>query len=252
MYSEKEKTSTLYYSWTAGLSWSPISLDKVMTISNILSEPNAIAERMLVLGKRDNDGVVAYLDFERLDIRPCDSLSDTATVSKMKPCVDDPTEWNGNVDQHKSSDESDYCSFCPADALEGKCPLGRKDCYIRRRAQVLCNNRESFYSKISSTSCPCTIDDYQCDIGYERKPGSTECHPSYGTNDFSTSCGHLETKGYVLIPGDTCDVTQGLNLLPSRSSCMTFWIRRLIYIVFWILSIPLLMVSIIVLIPKYG
>ncbi|GJD12220.1 Vacuolar protein sorting/targeting protein 10 [Galdieria sulphuraria] len=249
VYSPMEKTDFIRYSWTGGISWLSISLDKEMFISNILSEPDAVQERMLVLGKRDNDGIVVYIDFGNLNIRPCDSLSDPVTLSKMKPCVDDPTKWNDNNEFHqdKSSDESDYCSFCPADALEGKCPLGRKNCYTRRRAEVLCNNRESFTSRIASISCPCTLDDYQCDIGYERKPGSTECHPSYGTQEFSSKCGYLESKGYVLIPGDTCDVTKGLNLLPSRHSCVSYWIRRFVYFVFWILSIPLVMCCMILL-----
>ncbi|GJQ15061.1 hypothetical protein GpartN1_g7122.t1 [Galdieria partita] len=248
VYSLLDKTSSLYYSWTGGISWSLISLNEEMMISNILSEPDAVEERMLILGKRENDGMVVFLDFGNLNIRQCDSLSDPATLSKMKPCVDDPTEWNEkDILQDKSSDESDYCSFCPADALEGKCPLGRKNCYTRRRSEVLCNNRESFTSRLATISCPCTLDDYQCDIGYERKPGSSECHPSYGTRDFSSKCGYLESKGYVLIPGDTCDVTKGLNLLPSRSSCVAYWIRRFVYVVFWILSVPLLLFCMILL-----
>eukprot|EP00871_Galdieria_phlegrea_P001677 jgi/Galph1/250/GphlegSOOS_G4955.1 len=238
----KTDASALYYTWTSGLSWSTIPFPQNnMIIHNILSEPEAKTERMLLLGSRDNDGIVVFLDFSTLSIRTCEDASNPVILGKIKPCNEDPTLIH-DIEETISNGESDYCSFCPADALDGRCPLGRRVCYLRRRQEVLCNNRDGFASILSSESCPCTMDDYQCDIGFERSSDSSECHPSYGVdieNDDAASCNAIQSRGYVLIPGDTCNVETGLNLLPSRSNCVVAWMRNLLAVCYWLLSVSL-------------
>ena len=47
--------------------------------------------------------------------------------------------------------------------------------YIRRKADKQCFNGENYDHVISRMPCECTEMDYECDVGYFRKPGQMMC-----------------------------------------------------------------------------
>jgi hypothetical protein len=183
-------TQHVLYSWDQGLNWHVLEVsDTPIEIENIIIEPSTTSQSFLVYGWEGKAGVLIYLDFSALHQRVCVGVDAPGTEAS------DYEEWT-------HSDER----------MEGKCYLGHKISYVRRKRDHECFNPEQFERVVNMEHCPCTEEDFECDVGYEREiseHGYSHCLPSKEFNltiheqDRCTDF-HRVTKGYRKVVGDTC------------------------------------------------
>lgn len=186
---DEGETDTVLYSWDQGESWKELKIsESPLQVENIIIEPEATALQFVVYGWQEDSGVLIYLDFAELHQRGCQG--------------------------HDAPDSaaSDYELWSPSDGrLGGKCLLGHRVSYTRRKRSSACFNPLEHERAKQMEHCPCTPEDYQCDQGYLRKGvDSTECvrdpeadppqEPPETCENF-----YFVTKGYRRVPGDTCE-----------------------------------------------
>eukprot|EP01006_Ploeotia_vitrea_P035092 TRINITY_DN65833_c8_g1_i1.p1 TRINITY_DN65833_c8_g1~~TRINITY_DN65833_c8_g1_i1.p1 ORF type:complete len:891 (+),score=515.98 TRINITY_DN65833_c8_g1_i1:350-2674(+) len=182
---DEGETDTVLYSWDEGITWTPLKIsDAPMQVENIIIEPEATSQQFVVYGWQNDNGVLVYLDFAELHMKECRGH-------------DAP-----------NSDSSDYETWTPSDGrLGGKCLLGHKVSYTRRKRASKCFNPEEHERKQLLDHCACTEEDFECDYGYYRKIDGGACveDPSV-TKPEQTECRdfHYVTKGYRRVSGDTC------------------------------------------------
>jgi len=73
----------------------------------------------------------------------------------------------------RKCDANDYEMWSP-DTPDGKCILGQKEIFSRRKQAANCYNGLDYEVLQNDTSCPCTRDDYECNECYELD-GSGNC-----------------------------------------------------------------------------
>ena len=93
----------------------------------------------------------------------------------------------------------------------GHCLLGEMSTYERRKPEVCCFNGRDYDRPISTSSCPCKLQDFDCDVGYEKLTTDSPCTLADGTTppEAPIECPEEDsynlTLGYRLIPGDMCE-----------------------------------------------
>ncbi|CAL4091361.1 unnamed protein product, partial [Meganyctiphanes norvegica] len=127
--------------------------------------------------------------------------------------------------------KDDYKTWSPHDVLNGrKCLLGRKEVYERRIPHTNCYNGLDYDRPISAKNCPCTREDYECDFGFvtNTTDGKTsdcikDIEDVVNPYDRPKHCppGTLynRTRGYRLIPGDTCEGGRNFQYSPVLTAC---------------------------------
>lgn len=89
--------------------------------------------------------------------------------------------------------------------------MGHQTTYVRRKREAQCFNREEFDRWYSYQNCECTEEDWECDLGYERKNGGEgacvlsagEDEPTYAPPEYCPDY-YTVTKGYRKVAGNTC------------------------------------------------
>ncbi|KAL8426675.1 hypothetical protein Efla_005932 [Eimeria flavescens] len=206
MADDTKKTNQVVFSWNEGQSWYDFELGSApLFVDNIVIEPNSSSVEFLLYGKRENDnaGVLFHLDFAALNQQKCKGSFAADSVS------------------------SDYETWSPSDGRTGeKCILGKHITYTRRKQTSECFNGRDFERPRTVKVCPCTIEDYECEYGFERAVGSVHCLPTdvaaaaastaAGLNQFAdkedvaaaaacTSSAFFYTAAYRKVPGDVCE-----------------------------------------------
>jgi len=184
---DEGSTDSILYSWDQGVTWKTLKIsDAPIQVENIIIEPEAISEKFVVYGWQDDSiGVLIYIDF--------------AELHETRTCVG-----------HDAPDSpaSDYETWTPSDGrLGGKCLLGHKVSYTRRKRTAQCFNPEKHERSQFIEHCPCTEEDFECDYGYKRKIEGGECVPDPDAKPAPTDiCKdfHYVSKGYRRVSGDTC------------------------------------------------
>lgn len=208
--SDQKASQYVYYTWNEGLSWSMLKVsDTPLEITNIIIEPSNTAQKFILYGRtttttsdskgviKARKGVLVGIDFSSLHERTCDAPD--------KP----------------NSEDSDYETWTPHGYLSGECLMGHQITYTRRKRQAECFNPQEFDQVYSYKNCTCTEEDWECDLGYERK-GSGSCvlpkgkEPSF---DPPEECDDYYTisSGYRKVAGNTCE--GGVNHDPIRFPC---------------------------------
>jgi Sortilin, neurotensin receptor 3,/Sortilin, neurotensin receptor 3, C-terminal len=182
---DEGETDSVLYTWDQGLNWKKLVIsEKPLQVENIIIEPEATSQQFVVYGWQDDSGVLIHLDFAELHQRTCHG--------------------------HDAPDgaSSDYETWSPSDGrLGGKCLLGHKVTYTRRKRASQCFNPEQFEKAVMHEHCACTEEDFECDYGYMRKMHGGPCvkdpdappEPKKECKDF-----YYETKGYRRVAGDSC------------------------------------------------
>jgi len=246
---DNRRTDSILYSFDEGATWITHRItDRPFQVENIIIEPEANSHQFLVYGFREEGGVVIYVDFEALHEREC--------VGHDRPDASD----------------SDYERWTPSDRrLNGKCLLGRTVTYVRRKRLAACNVPEAFQHPVAAENCPCTIQDFDCDYGYERKKidfGHTEetegnlacvpmasmpahANPLLNEELQQQPCSHGQstyfvTRGYRRVPGDTC--YGGAQWDPVEVQCPG-WLSsghtgKVIFVIMILLALSLIVVMI--------
>lgn len=161
-----EETDTLEFTWDYGKTWENVKIsNKPMNVKNIITEPRSTSQQFIVYGMNAHEkgeeeesdekpkAAIVYIDFAKLHEPQCKG-------------ADAP-----------DTDKSDYELWSPYDGRHGdnKCYLGQQVSYVRRKPDVKCFNGENFDRITHRSSCTCTEYDFECDVGYFRKPGSMTC-----------------------------------------------------------------------------
>ncbi|CAE7505032.1 VPS10 [Symbiodinium microadriaticum] len=141
-------TDEIIYSLDEGNSWKTVHLSSKMNVTNILIEPRAISTKFLAYGTVGGAGVVQFLDFDAMGWLPC-----------KKP--------------EEPGSQSDYEVWSPE--FGGLCLLGTKRTYVRRKPLSECFNRREVKLPMISVPCPCTRDDFECNVGFQVALDSRNC-----------------------------------------------------------------------------
>ena len=189
------------YSWNEGLNWTHFEFwDHAIEVENIITEPSGTSQIFILYGRRHDKGVLMQLNFETLHQRRCLGVN------------------------APGSDTSDYEEWIPSDELrEGKCLLGRKVTYTRRKRDARCFNGHDYDHKQRSKSCQCLRTDFECDFGYQLTEKKTcERVPDMPVSGFGAPEGcsgfFTVTRGYRKVPGDFCEGGGG-EWEPTRQGC---------------------------------
>mmetsp|Transcript_55401 Transcript_55401/g.129702 ORF Transcript_55401/g.129702 Transcript_55401/m.129702 type:complete len:849 (-) Transcript_55401:182-2728(-) len=181
------KTKQVVFSWNEGQSWYDFELSNLaLEVDNIVTEPNATSTKFLLYGTRGDSGVVYHLDFEALGQPLCKGVWAADSVS------------------------SDYETWTPTDGRASeRCMLGRQMTYTRRKQTSECFNGEKFERPVTRKNCQCTEEDYDCELGFSRKIGSTECRFTdesvMTVPDKCTTSGFYYVDAYRKVVGDSCE-----------------------------------------------
>ena len=181
-----QPTTSVLYTYDEGMTWETLNIsDEQIQVKNILIEPTSSSQHFLVYGVKKSSegesiGIVINLNFASLHMPTCG--------------------------------RNDYEIWSPRSSKEGhECLLGRKVSYSRRKRDSKCLNGEGFERKVIVESCPCTDDDYQCDIGYHRMEPGDPCTPIKPIDPAEANkppevCNGYYTisRGYRKIAGNYC------------------------------------------------
>ncbi|KAI8814666.1 hypothetical protein BJ742DRAFT_184196 [Cladochytrium replicatum] len=142
MVNDERPTNTLVYSWNYGKTWASHTFsDKEVRVQSILSEPSS--RKFLILGVYSGSGsvemVVSSVDFATIFERECKSDS---SASKS-----DFENWEMNSD---------------------RCFLGKEISWSRRKQDSQCFVGEFKDLDQTVKVCPCTEQDYSCDVHFFR------------------------------------------------------------------------------------
>jgi len=143
------------------------------------------------------------------------------------------------------TDDSDYESWYPSDARNEGCINGAKLKYIRKKQSTPCRYPRSEtleeldrYTQVQS--CPCVIEDYECDYCYRRSDDQKTCVVDYICGDFEPNtipvpCNGFwqKTKGYRKIPGNKC--SGGLDVDVVLVPCPASGSRIAVYVIIFLL-----------------
>jgi len=177
---------SVLYSWDQGMTWRLLKIsESPFQIENVIIEPEAVSQKFIVYGWEDSSGVLVYLDFSELHTRECQGH-------------DAP-----------DSKDSDYETWTPSDGRTGgKCLMGHKIAYTRRKREAQCYIPEAHERMVFLENCTCTEEDFECDYGFTRK---VEGGPCVADKDAvipppPTTCQDFQrvSKGYRRVAGDTC------------------------------------------------
>ncbi|XP_054265258.1 sortilin-related receptor-like isoform X2 [Macrosteles quadrilineatus] len=124
----------------------------------------------------------------------------------------------------------DYKFWSPSSGDEGvkmTCVLGVKETYERRVPHSNCFNGRDYDRPIKKEICPCDLEDFECDFGFERAVGMSQCirNKSIASNPYAVPdwCKpgqfYNRTKGYLKIQGDVCVGGHDRQYLPDNVPC---------------------------------
>jgi len=192
-----ESTNEFKYTWNMGDTWQKCSFpSSKFMVDYFIAVPKKAA--FLILGKRGSKSVVLTVNFENSFVMSCTGFNY-------------PDEYT-----------SDFEYFSPPECING-----RNLYYVRRKPISSCVPPPDADTEVTYVlgNCPCTQNDYQCDFCFSWNNGrcvldSAEC-PNYDPSKKPTICRDFwyETSGYRLVPGDTCDPTNGVQHTPIKHNC---------------------------------
>jgi len=200
---QQSATSNVLFSWNEGLNFTQckFTVNGDVNVDNIVVDPNWTSEKFILYGNRQGDsrGLIVQVDFSNFHERSCTGMENPGTP------------------------QSDYEYWTPAPAGNG-CLLGKTTQYVRRKRERECYNPESFKPVVITQHCACTRQDYICDYCFEFDSNTNNCTlacSNYDPYQAPEGCKDtfLASRGYRLIPGDTCDISNGLDLLPETVIC---------------------------------
>ncbi|XP_051544146.1 sortilin isoform X2 [Myxocyprinus asiaticus] len=182
--------SSMKFSTDEGQCWNIFNFtDHPIFLAGLASEPGTKTMNISIFGYRPDDDdqpmwVAVTIDFEHLLTREC-----------------------GEQDYVKWLAHSEYGSESEMDG----CVLGYKETFRRLKKLSACRNGRGYVVSRQQSPCPCTKEDYMCDVGFYRHENTSECLPqSDFLNHTLEMClnGELEdlrTTGYRKIPADKCE-----------------------------------------------
>lgn len=183
-------TRQVVFSWNEGHTWYDFDMseqsDAAMAVDNVITNSGATTTKFLLYGTRSSGatGALVFLDFEALGQPLCKGVPAADSVS------------------------SDYETWSPWDGKSAeRCILGRQLTYTRRKQSSECFNGERFERPRTRKNCPCSAADFECELGFARVVGATECQ-LVGELAAPASCNpgsSFPSPAYRKVVGDSCD-----------------------------------------------
>jgi len=134
---------------------------------------------------------------------------------------------------------ADYEPWYPSDGIN-ECWMGQQVTYSRRIRAANCNDTRGELL-LNSSTCPCAMEDYECDFGFVAGTGGTctvagALPPSPPAICKDT---YEKSQGFRIVPGDKCEggldkrpqVLQCPELPPGKSSSSKGWVAVVVIIV---------------------
>ena len=201
MASDQEATKVISYSWNEGETWEELEISETpFEITNIIIEPTNTAISFVIYGDLNNgESVVVGVDFSSLHTRNCQGFDNADSI------------------------DSDYELWSPHEEITLKCLMGKKVTYTRRKREAECFNTEQFERKVFVENCECNEEDWECDLGFERKNKGPcveiKSLKSLNSNEEPETCSHYyyRTQGYRKVAGDPC--IGGIDHSPIKIPC---------------------------------
>ena len=187
------ETDRIRYSWTSWKTWETVVLPGNLSIFNIMTEEDNRGLHFMILGQSSSnlqENLIISLDFNALNKRPC--LKD-----------------------------SDYETWSPFNSHH--CVLGIKRLFLKRKSDADCVNGLEFERPMSTETCECTDEDWECDVGFVISNGVCS------RQGFSNETEEIQAQmvncvdfivvrsGYRLIPGSKC--SGGVQYKTKRINC---------------------------------
>lgn len=127
--------------------------------------------------------------------------------------------WKNACSQPSGSGGNDfevwYASYDPI-TDQPSCLMGHKQAFYRKKVDAECLVTSQLKLDLPSEPCSCAESDFECDDGFEWSFNEHKCLPGDKLQQEWAKCQKGETversKGYRLIPGDTCSRTDGISL----------------------------------------
>ncbi|PWN42574.1 Oligoxyloglucan reducing end-specific cellobiohydrolase [Ceraceosorus guamensis] len=183
---DEEPVDFVLYSWNHGKTWDRLKLPVRMRAKILTTIPDNTAQKFLLIGSlsrldagTNSRHVALFLDFAAQKKRKCDKNRDME-------------QW--------------YVG-----GLNAGCLMGRKQWYLRRKADADCIIGDKFHDpEPHMKSCACTDEDFECDFGFVRAPngqcvsdGSPEHIPE--GDCVGSKQTYKASSGYRKIAGNTCE-----------------------------------------------
>jgi hypothetical protein len=206
-------TSVFRYSVDYGATFAQCRLSaSSFSVQNVITRVvggvrDSATNHFLFYGERVEDemrkGVLVAAFFDRLADRNCTGFADAGAPS------------------------SDYYQYMPQKSDDG-CTLGRSIVYARKKTDAQCHVPAMESTELSSTPCPCTRADYECDFCFNRNLSNTTqcipfasaaCAPVNGLPAGACDLGeeyYVPSSGYVRTPNNQCnDTASGALSIPE-------------------------------------
>ena len=190
------------------MTWEKLQIySKPVQVTNIIIEPSNTGEHFILYGRTASSaksafsapkGIVLTLDFTTLHERAC------------------------QLPKRPNTPESDYETYTPNGHISPDCLMGHKTTYVRRKRDAQCFNSETFDAWYSFSHCECTEEDWECDLGFERR-GQGPCENqledeiSYEPPEECNGQFYYVTQGYRKVAGNTCE--GGVDHSPKKLPC---------------------------------
>ncbi|WFD05581.1 vacuolar protein sorting/targeting protein PEP1 [Malassezia vespertilionis] len=193
-------SSEMKYSFDYGQTWDSLNLEVGVTPFLLTTIPDGTALKFLLVGSRargtGNDKhrhTALFVDFAPLGMPKCSPK--------------DFEKWYTQL-------------------ADGKCLMGGKQWYQRRKKSSKCIVGEKFRDPVGHEDpCPCRKDDYECDFGFA-PDGSGVCHRVGPEEIPEGACRnkddtYMAPSGYRKVPGNVCVVSAGEKALdaPVQKQC---------------------------------
>ncbi|KAM3137134.1 vacuolar protein sorting/targeting protein PEP1 [Paramecium bursaria] len=198
-----QSSDEIIYSWDEGLTWEILKLEVNITVQSIINK--GLYQYYNIIGyDQENKGIIVYVNFNKLFPRVCTGIWD-------------PTDPDG-----------DYEMWMPHSFENGRCLMGQKYRFVRRKREAKCFNQQSQDKLYYIDRCNCTEEDWECDFGFYRKINGGKCVPiasMFEEDDYpdilkppqNCSGNYTISQGYRKISGDYCD--GGIDLGPLELPC---------------------------------
>lgn len=190
-----QSTTSIEYSLNLGTTWTLLEIFKAPLLIDTLE--NELSTNLLVISKNNEtkEGTIAILDFSQLNLRPCVSSAILA--------------------------DSDFEDYTPTDFKDNKCLSGMSVEYVRKKSEKECALQNDWMGAHFDNTCECTIEDFECDLGYSKNEAENVCvrEEGYVEPDHSKHCRdyYYISRGYRRIPGNQCQDNKAYD--PIKVSC---------------------------------
>eukprot|EP00794_Sanderia_malayensis_P010865 gene10865-12020_t len=189
---------TLKYSWDDAQSWHTYKFTKTkIRVYGLLTEPGEHTTVFTIFGSypQEHSWLIVQVDMR-------DVLGSQCTQNQYK----------------------NWTVVSPAKDTFN-CLLGKRQMFEKRAPLERCFNGMDYDRPVTMTNCPCTREDFECDVGFRELYGKCVYDPSSGLNPHTRPLRcppgtfYNQTQGYRKVSGDTCSGGQARQFLPNTSAC---------------------------------